>query len=256
MDLGLDSKKVLITGASQGIGESIAESFLNEGASVVLVSRGSEKLFKLEKRLQDIYGKENVSAEVCDCSSESSLKNLRDKLISEKINIEVVVANVGDGRSVFDPIPDDKDWEKSWSKNFNTALFTARVFIPILEKEQGSIIFISSITGLEAIGAPVDYSTAKSALIAFSKNLSKKLAGKVRVNVIAPGNINFPGSSWEEKIEVDEKKVNDIISTVPMERFGKPEEIASAVAFLSSEKASFITGSILIIDGGQTVSVS
>ncbi len=255
MDLGLDSKKVLITGASQGIGEAISESFLKEGASVILVSRGSKKLFKLEKRLQDSYGTDNVITEVCDCSSESSLIGLRDKLISNKVNIEVVVANVGDGRSASDPIPNNLDWDKSWSKNFNTALFTSRTFVPMLEKNKGSIIFISSITGLEAIGAPVDYSTAKSALIAFSKNLSKKLAGKVRVNVIAPGNINFPGSSWEEKIQVDEEKVNEIIANVPMERFGSPEEIANSVVFLSSEKASFITGSILVIDGGQTVSV-
>ena len=255
MDLGLESKKVLITGASQGIGEAISEAFLREGASVVLVSRGSKKLFSLEKKLQGIYGKDNVLAEVCDCSSETSLKSLKEKLISKDIKIEIVVANVGDGRSVSDAIPGNKDWEKTWSKNFNTALLTSRSFVPMLEEADGSLLFISSITGLEAIGAPVDYATAKSALIAFSKNLSKKLAGKVRVNTIAPGNINFPGSSWEEKIKVDERQVKELINKVPMKRFGTPEEIANSAVFLSSNKASFITGSVLIIDGGQTVSV-
>ena len=117
------------------------------------------------------------------------------------------------------------------------------------------MLFISSIAGVEAIGAPINYSTAKSALIAFSKNLSKKLAGRVRVNTIAPGNINFPGSSWEEKIKADEKKVKEIINNVPMKRFGTPKEIANSAVFLSSDKASFITGALLIIDGGQTVSV-
>ena len=129
MDLGLESKKVLITGASQGIGRAISEAFLREGASVVLVSRGSKKLFSLEKKLQDVYGKDNVFAEICDCSSESSLENLKEKLISKDIKIEIVVANVGDGRSVPDTIPNNQDWEKTWSKNFNTALLTSRSFV-------------------------------------------------------------------------------------------------------------------------------
>ena len=116
------------------------------------------------------------------------------------------------------------------------------------------LLFISSIAGLEAFGAPVDYSTAKSALLAFSKNLARKVATKVRVNVVAPGNINFPGGSWDEKIKLDPKRVKDIIeSTVPMNRFGTPEEIADAALFICSERAKFITGSVLVVDGGQTI---
>ena len=255
MDLSLDSKTVMITGASQGIGRAIADSFLKEGASVIIISRGSKKLHLLEKELQDTYGKENISAEICDCTSESSLEELKENLIAKGIKIDIVVANVGDGRSVSDSLPTEKDWEESWAKNFNSALYTSRVFVSMLEEKKGSLLFISSITGVEAFGAPINYSTAKSALIAFSKNLSKKLAGKIRVNTIAPGNINFPGSSWEEKIKTDEKKVKEIINNVPMKRFGTPEEIANSAVFLCSDKASFITGALLIIDGGQTVSV-
>ena len=255
MDLNLESKTVLITGASQGIGSAVADSFLKEGASVILVSRGSKKLLSLEKKFQDNYGKKNISAEICDCTSESSLEQLKDNLIAKGIKLDIVVANVGDGRSVSDSVPNDENWEDSWAKNFNSALYTSRAFVPMLEEKEGSLLFISSITGVEAIGAPINYSTAKSALIAFSKNLSKKLAGRVRVNAIAPGNINFPGSSWEEKIKADERKVKEIINNVPMKRFGTPKEIANSAVFLSSDKASFITGALLIIDGGQTVSV-
>ena len=255
MDLNLESKTVLITGASQGIGSAVADSFLKEGASVILVSRGSKKLLSLEKKFQDNYGKKNISAEICDCTSESSLEQLKDNLIAKGIKLDIVVANVGDGRSVSDSVPNNENWEESWAKNFNSALYTSRAFVPMLEEKEGSLLFISSITGVEAIGAPINYSTAKSALIAFSKNLSKKLAGRVRVNAIAPGNINFPGSSWEEKIKADEKKVKEIINNVPMKRFGTPKEIANSAVFLSSDKASFITGALLIIDGGQTVSV-
>ena len=107
-----------------------------------------------------------------------------------------MVANVGDGRSVSDPIPDTDQWEKTWAVNFESALLTSRTFLPLMKKSNGCLLIISSITGVEALGAPVDYSTAKGALIAFTKNLSRKVAPDVRVNVIAPGNVFFTGGSW------------------------------------------------------------
>jgi 3-oxoacyl-[acyl-carrier protein] reductase len=109
---------------------------------------------------------------------------------------------------------------------------------------------------MEAFGAPTDYSTAKSAIIALAKNMARKLAPNVRVNVIAPGNVYFEGGSWDEKIKKDKKRVNQIIqATVPMNRFATPQEIADSALFLCSDKANFITGSTLVIDGGQTVGV-
>ena len=141
-----------------------------------------------------------------------------------------------------------------WRTNFETALNTARVFLPFLQKSSGNFLFISSITGLEVIGAPVDYSTAKTAVIAFAQNLARKVAPEVRVNVIAPGNILFPGSSWAEKIHAGPAKVEHMLkASVPMKRFGSPEEIADAAAFLCSARASFITGSVMVVDGGQTM---
>ena len=126
----------------------------------------------------------------------------------------------------------------------------------MLEKSCGVLLFISSIAGIEAFGAPTDYSTAKTAVIALAKNMARKLAKEVRVNVLAPGNVLFPGGSWDEKIKDDPSEVEKIIeSTVPMNRFGMPEEIADAAVFLCSERAGFITGSILVVDGGQTVRV-
>jgi len=117
-------------------------------------------------------------------------------------------------------------------------------------------LFVSSITAMEAFGAPVDYSTAKAAVIALSKNMARKLAQEVRINVLAPGNVLFTGGSWDEKIKENPDQVNMIIeSTVPMKRFGSPEEMADAAVFLCSERASFITGSILVVDGGQTVGI-
>ncbi len=257
MNLNLDNKKVLITGASRGIGLAIAESFLQEDAKICLVSRGSNALFKNEKKLQDTYGLESVFACKCDCTNIESLNSLKNEVKDKWNSLDVVVVNVGDGRSVPDALPDDEQWQKTWNSNFESALQTARAFLPMLKKSKGTLLFISSIIGMEAFGAPTDYSTAKSAIIALAKNMARKLASdNVRVNVIAPGNVYFEGGSWDEKIQQDKKRVDEIIkSTVPMNRFATPQEIADSAVFLCSDRASFITGTTLVVDGGQTVGV-
>ena len=256
MDLKLNNKKVLITGASRGIGLAVAESFLQEGAKTCLVSRGSNALFDNEKKLQDAYGLENAFACKCDCSNIESLNNLKGKVESRWSVVDIVIVNVGDGRSVSDALPSDEQWKSTWNSNFESALQTARTFLPILEESQGVLLFVSSIAGIEAFGAPTDYSTAKTAIIALAKNMARKLAPNIRVNVIAPGNVYFKGGSWDEKIQQDKKYVDGIIkSTVPMNRFAMPREVADSAVFLCSDRASFITGSTLVIDGGQTTGV-
>ena len=257
MNLSLGNKKVLITGASRGIGLAIAESFLQEGAKTCLVSRGSNALFESEKKLQDNYGLESIFACKCDCTNIESLNRLKGEIGNRWGSLDVVVVNVGDGRSVPDALPDHEQWQKTWNSNFESALQTARTFLPMLEDSKGCLLFVSSIAGMEAFGAPTDYSTAKSAIIALAKNMARKLASKnVRVNVIAPGNVYFKGGSWDEKIQKDKKHVSEIIkSTVPMNRFATPQEIADSAVFLCSDRASFITGTTLVVDGGQTVGV-
>ena len=257
MNLNLNNKKALITGASRGIGLAVAESFLKENAKTFLTSRGSNALFKNEKRLQDSYGLESVFACECDCTNIESLNSLKVEIKDKWNDLDIVIVNVGDGRSVPDALPDDEQWQKTWSSNFESTLQTARTFLPMLKRSKGCLLFVSSIAGMEAFGAPTDYSTAKSAIIALSKNMARKLASEsVRVNVIAPGNVYFKGGSWDEKIQQDKKRVDEIIrSTVPMNRFATPQEIADSVLFLCSDRAGFITGTTLVVDGGQTVRV-
>jgi len=256
MHLGLKAKKILITGASRGIGLAIAERFLKEGAHVVIVSRGSSNLYKAEEILKKAYKNSKIKAEECDCTNQESLSDLKDRVTKMFGNLDVVVANIGDGRGVTNPLPDDEQWKEGWSANFESALYTARTFLPTLQESKGCLLFVSSIAALETIGAPVDYSTAKTAVISLAKNMAKKLGNEVRVNVVAPGNILFDGSSWDIKLKQSPREVETIIqSTVPMNRFGLPEEVANAVVFLCSDKASFITGSTLVIDGGQTVGI-
>jgi 3-oxoacyl-[acyl-carrier protein] reductase len=256
MDLGLKNKRVLVTGASRGIGAAIAERLLLEGADVMIVSRGSDSLFLNERLLKKRFGTSKVIAEVCDCTNFDALLLLKEKVMKRWTNLDVVVANIGDGRSVADPLPEAIQWDRTWDVNFNSALFTARAFMTMLQASRGSLLFVSSIVAKEALGAPVDYSTSKAAITALAKNVARKVAKDMRVNVIAPGNVYFEGGSWEEKLKNNPKLVKETIKqTVPMGRFGKPEEIANAAVFLCSERASFITGSVMVVDGGQTASI-
>jgi len=253
MDLGLLGKRVLITGASQGIGKAAVLGFLNEGADIVMVSRGLDRLNTLANVLKQKYGDSRIISCVCDCTKENDLKYLKQVIEKKCGGIDVVVANVGDGRSVHDIIPSTDQWRKIWDSNFESALLTARTFLPMLKASKGSLLFVSSIAGTEAFGAPVDYSTAKAAIIALAKNMSRKLTD-VRVNVVAPGNVYFKGGSWDDKIKRDKSRVDNIIqASVPMNRFASPEEISDSIVFLCSDRASFITGITLVVDGGQTV---
>jgi len=256
MDLKLKNKWVLITGSSRGIGYSIAENFLIEGASVILVARNKEKLKLAELKLQDKYGKDKVRSKVCNCLIKDALDKLSNSINKELGTVDIVVANIGNGESVADPIPEYSQWQRTWNINFESALLTARAFLPMLEESRGNILFVSSIAGIEAFGAPTDYSTAKTAVIALAKNMARKLAPNVRVNVIAPGNVYFKGGSWDKKIEQNKDLVSRAIEeAVPMNRFATPSEIANSVVFLCSDKAKFITGATLVVDGGQTVGV-
>jgi len=256
LDLGLSDKRVVVTGASRGIGAAVTKAFLAEGGQVCLVSRGSKQLFELQAKLAAEYGENRAISDACDCTNEQALLSLRERVQQRWDGIDIVVANIGDGRSVPDALPESEQWQKTWNNNFESALHTARTFLPMLKESKGCLLFVSSITAMEAFGAPVDYSTAKTAVSALAKNMARKLAQEVRVNVLAPGNVYFPGGAWDEKIQQDPERVEKIIeSTVPMNRFGAPEEMADAALFLCSERAKFITGSTLVVDGGQTVGV-
>lgn len=257
MDLDLTDKRVLITGASRGIGLAIADAFLREGAKVVLLARTPMTLKEAADQLSVKYGKNRVIALPLDCADESKWLGVIEHINNAWGGLDVVVANVGDGRSVPDALPDSAQFAKVWRVNFTASEVTARFTLPCLMKSGGCLLFIGSIAGLEAIGAPTDYSVAKSALATLTKQLARKLAPQVRVNCLAPGNVLFPGGSWDAKLKFDQEGVKQLINTtVPMRRFGTPREIADAAVYICSDRASFITGTCLVVDGGQMVSVS
>ena len=192
MDLDLKEKIFLVTGGSRGIGRAIAKGLLLEGAKVAIIARQDSGVNQAVLDLAQQFGSGQILGLVGDCADANSLSKHISELEKAWGGLDGVVANVGDGRSVPDPVPDAEQWSQVWQTNFETALTTTRSCLPMLQAHQGSLLFISSITGLSALGAPVDYSVAKTAVIALAQNLARKVAPKVRVNVIAPGISSLP----------------------------------------------------------------
>lgn len=251
MDLELINKNVLVIGGSRGIGFSIVQKFLEEGAKVNLLARNISE--ELKYSLLKSY-KEQVFFYRGDATNKESLENISKRIIKRFNTLDIVVANVGNGKSSLEELQTDSDWNISWEINFKSALNSANVFLPLITAS-GSFVFISSIAGEEYLGAPNSYSVAKSAINTMMKSLSHKFGSRVRINSISPGNVLFEKSRWEEKInESPEEVMKMITEKVPLKRFGTPEDIANLVVFISSSKASFITGTSINIDGGQTIS--
>ena len=244
----------IIIGGTRGIGLAIVDGFLKENKRVHVISRNKD--LKLEKRLKSKFS-DSIFFYNCDASNFDELSKIRGHILDNaEGKIDIIVSNVGNGSGSPDIIQEHDEWQHSWSKNFDCSYNAYRIFINDLIKTKGVITFISSIAGIEDLGAPISYSVAKSSVISLAKSLSKRVGPNVRVNTVAPGNIMTKGGTWDLKMQSNPAKVNKMIKDkVPLNRFGQPHEIANLVSFLSSDKAKFITGSCIVIDGGQTSSL-
>lgn len=258
MDLGLNGKVAFIAGSSRGIGLAIARAFLREGAKIVITGRSAESLEDASATLAADGEPECVFSIRGDLTDPTDIRRALDETMSVFGGIDAVVANVGSGtaRGGWDLNLDD--WQSTLNINLLSGMTLASAALPhLIARGRGSLTFISSIAGYEAINAPVAYSAAKAAVQSAMKNLSRLVGTHgVRVNAVAPGNILFPGGTWENKLAERKKFFEHYIkSEVPLQRVGQPQEIADAVVFLASNRASFITGACLVVDGGQTRSV-
>jgi 3-oxoacyl-[acyl-carrier protein] reductase len=253
MNLELTNKNVVIFGGSYGIGYSIAKAFLSEKAKVHVISRSFDNLQLYS--LKSEFPESVFFHYSCDATKQAEIKNISMSLLKSCENIiDVLVLNIGNGKGNGEILENDFEWNQIWDVNFNSVLYPLREFIGNIANN-GAITIISSIAGIENINAPNAYSVAKSALITLSKNLSKKLAPNIRVNTIAPGNVFVPDGTWDLKMKIDPELIKQMLfEKVPLNRFGLPEEISDLVVFISSNRASFITGSCVVIDGGQTIS--
>lgn len=252
MEIEFFDKTVVVVGGSRGIGLSIVRSFLKSGANVHVISR--TKNLEIELELTASFG-DKVYFYYVDATVEYDLISCSKQILIKCFGaIDILICNVGSGKSGSNPINTPDVWNQSWNINFSSILNASRIFSHSINNG-GAIIFISSIAGIENIGAPTEYSIAKSAIKTFAKILSHKLAPAIRVNTILPGNIYFENGTWDEKMRENPILVKEMINEkVPLKKFGGPQDIANAVLFLSSDKASFVTGASLTVDGGQTIS--
>jgi len=249
MNLNLEGKTALITGSTRGIGRAIAEFLHEEGCNVVFNGRKKTILEKLSKKFI------NSSFCVADVTNQSDCKKLINHTIKKWGSLDVLVCNVGSGKSVLPGNESYSEWKKIFDLNFfatTNIIENAKKYL----KSNGKIICISSIAGLESTGAPVTYSVSKAALNHYVKCISRPFSkDKICINAICPGNIYFPGSVWEKKSKKDPSSVRKLLSEkVPQGEFGSPMDIATLTAYLASPQSSFITGSVFVADGGQTVS--
>lgn len=250
MKLELEGRVALVTGASRGIGLAIARALAAEGVQLALAARGQEGL---RQACVDIGS--NASSHFADVTDPAAALALAHEVEKQHGRIDILICNVGSGASA----PPGQETAAEWRRVLDLNLFATTNMIeaarPIMRHGMGdrAIVCISSICGLAALGAPVTYSAAKAALNATVRGLARPLAGDgIRINAVAPGNILFEGGTWSRKLAENKAGVEDILAReVPLRRLGTPAEIADVVSFLASPRAAFITGTVIVADGGQ-----
>jgi 3-oxoacyl-[acyl-carrier protein] reductase len=247
VNLRLEGKRVLIGGASRGIGFAIAEAFAGEGARVAIAGRDADALEAARSRLG-----ERAVAVPADLRDRGQTEGAVARAVELLGGLDVAVANAGGGRGPTGDAVGPDAWREMLEQNLMTTVHLCEAAQAAMH-DGGALVLIGSIAGMEFHPAPLPYSSAKAALVRYGRDLARRLATRdVRVNLVAPGNILFPGGSWDQRLQSDREAVEALIAReVPMGRFGRPEEIADAVLFLASERSSFTTGAVLVADGGQ-----
>ncbi|HET7648652.1 MAG TPA: 3-oxoacyl-[acyl-carrier-protein] reductase [Gaiellaceae bacterium] len=233
----LEGKLALVTGASRGIGRAVAEELARAGASVVVGYRSGKDE---AEELAAAIGGRAVQADV------SSPDDAR-RLVEEAGDVDILVNNAGLTRDgLLARMPDD-DWRTVIETNLSSVFYTCRaVTRPMMKKRGGSIVNISSIVGVHGNWGQTNYAASKAGIIGFTKSLARELGSRnVRANVVAPGYVKTALTDV-----LPDAATEAMVSQTPLGRIAEPEEVAGAVRFLASAQASFITGEVLLVDGG------
>ena len=231
---------VLVTGASRGIGLEVAKLFSKEGYKVIGTSRG-------DFNLGELIGDSSAMSVQLDLTSKESINDLFKVLKSKDMLPSVLINNAGITKDQLFLRMKDKDWDEVIETNLNGLFRVTKALIkPMVKNKFGRVINISSVAGLMGNSGQVNYSSSKSAMVGFSRSLAKELGSRnITSNVVAPGFIETDMTTFlndDEKIEVSKN--------IPMKRFGTVEDVAKCIVFLASDKANYITGQIISVDGG------
>jgi 3-oxoacyl-[acyl-carrier protein] reductase len=233
----LEGKNALVTGASRGIGRAIAAELARAGASVVVSYRtGVEEA----ERLASEIGGRAVRADVSDAESAQAL-------VAEAGDLDILVNNAGVTRDGLLVRMSDDDWRTVIDTNLSSCFYTSRAAVRgMMKRRAGTIVNISSIVGLHGNWGQTNYAASKAGIIGFTKALARELGSRnVRANVVVPGYVKTQLTDV-----LPEDATGAMLENTPLGRLGDPEDVAGAVRFLSSEEASFITGAVLLVDGG------
>jgi NAD(P)-dependent dehydrogenase (short-subunit alcohol dehydrogenase family) len=248
----LTGKNAFITGASRGIGRSIAVALAEAGADVALVARSEDGLAETASAITAIGRKAFVIP--ADVTSEEAVREAAAAAIDQLGDVDVVVNNAG-GSNFMVSFRDLRlaGWDKLLRLNLDSAVYVCHAFAEhLLDRGRGSVINVASVAGLAGSPLLVPYGAAKAGLISLTKSLAVEwgTAG-VRVNALCPG---WTATDLNRSLWQDPTAGPATIATVPMQRWGRAEEMAGPAVFLASEASSYMTGQVLIVDGGQTVS--
>jgi 3-oxoacyl-[acyl-carrier protein] reductase len=255
LNLQLTDKVAIITGSSQGLGLASARALVEEGARVTLCARGADNLNKAAADLRKIAGRDDrVLAITADISTADGAAQVVTQTLTHFGRIDILVNNVGKGTGTDIVNTTDDDWAIAIDQTLIPAVRMSRLVVPHMQKQRsGVILMIASIWGRES-GGRMTYNAVKAAEISLAKAMAQQLAkDNIRVNSVAPGSISFEGGAWWKRTQDDPQGMAEFVKKeIPFGRFGKAEEVGALVAFLASEKASWITGASVTVDGGQS----
>jgi 3-oxoacyl-[acyl-carrier protein] reductase len=256
MNLGLRDKVALVTGSSRGLGLASAKSLAAEGCCVVLTARGAEQLARAAEEVAAVAGPDRVQMCAADLATADGIARAVDTAVSGFGGLDVLVNNMGLARGAGLLDTSDAEWQEAFDQTLSPAIRASRLAVPLMRTRGGGVIvMITSIWGRES-GGRMTYNVVKAAETSLAKALAQQFApDNVRVVSVAPGSILFPGGSWHRRQQADPEGISDFVRReLPFGRFGRAEEVGDVVAFLASPRASWISGSSVVVDGCQSKS--